>query len=147
MFDFKINQQSALIMNNTQTKLYEKVNALSNRSKGYKVLTHFLGFGVGVSSSVLTIASTVSTLGETIIKGLSNLFAAPFTKKCNFVTGLQQIFIGIPFSVLDIILCPIYVTLGTTITTFGMLFNPSDYTNDRMEAHNRVTTDYYQKNV
>ncbi|MEC7838644.1 MAG: hypothetical protein VX777_01240 [Chlamydiota bacterium] len=147
MFDFEVNYQGAAIMNNTQAKLYAKVNTLSNRSKGYKVLTRFLGFGVGVSSSVLTIASAVSTLGETIIKGLSNLFAAPFTKKCNFVTGLQQVFVGIPFAVLNIILCPIYVTLGTAITTFGILFKPSDYSKDRVEEHNRVATDYYEKNV
>jgi len=134
-YEFSTHLQIEKLLNNVQAELFDKVCDLSKKSKGYKVLTHFLGFGVGVSSAALHLAAKICTIGETIIKGLSNLFAAPFVKNSNFVTGLQQLFIELPFSIVQILISPIYIIVGTTITTSAMLIMPTTYTNFRYNYH------------
>jgi len=134
-FNFSTHLQTEKILNKVQDDLYEKCLNLSNKSKGYKVLTHLIGFGVAVSSAAIYIAMKVATFGEIIVKGFGNFIPKKWSAKSDWKTGLKQLFIELPLSVIEILVCPIYVIIGTTITTSAMLINPTKYTLSRSDYH------------
>lgn len=119
----------------TQNILYKKIHIVTNTTKG-NVGMRFVGFGVGLSSSALNAMGIVGSLCECIIKGVGNLVLAAKDKKMSALfNGLKCTFAGVPLSVLAVVILPIHIVVGTSITTVGFLVSPKKYSNWRAESH------------
>lgn len=121
--------QASMFFEDVKASMYEKVNQASQKSG----LMRLAGPIIAVSSGVLTLADRVASIGETLIKGLVNIFGPP--KEANGLKGLEQIFIGVPVEVVRLVFSPIYIVVGGAYTTANMLFEPIEYSRDRRESH------------
>lgn len=105
-------------------KMFGKINQAAQKQSG---LMRASGPLVAMSSAVITLAQCVAAVGETLIKGLANLFGAPFSKKCDALKGLKQIFVGVPHKLARLAFSPIGMTVGGLMTIGGMAVNPERY--------------------
>lgn len=111
-------------------------NGIDKASKKYPNIIRITGLPIALASASITLAERVSGVAEPIIKGLANLFGAPFSKKCNALIGLKQLFITTPIKVLQlVIVTPIYITIGTIVTTVMMVIKPERYPEARARDH------------
>jgi hypothetical protein len=134
--EFKLNnsKQYACSVANVKFGMYSYLNDVSKNNRW----VHISGPVVAVASAVLTISQRIGVVGETIIKGLANIFGSPFAKKCKFLNGLTQIFIKLPLNVIGLLFTPMEVAFGAIITTGSFLVSPEGYSSSRSEVHRSV---------
>lgn len=95
-FDLKTANQSSDVEYYIKARLYQSMHESVLASKTSKILIQCSGIGVGIVSGLLTIATKIALIFECIIKGLANIFGAPFTDDCSALTGLKQLFLEAP---------------------------------------------------
>lgn len=130
-FNLLNSREYAATIHNGQAELYKAVGKTAFKSEWIRLSAPL----VAIASSILKLTQRVVSVAETIIKGLANLFAFPFTKKCEFGAALNQLFVKLPMDLIALALSPIEVTVGSVITTGGILFNPKKYCEDRFKLH------------
>ncbi|MEM1282204.1 MAG: hypothetical protein AAGG81_01480 [Chlamydiota bacterium] len=131
------SRQIAAATHRAQGEIYDCIYRGAHKSGWIRLAAPL----VAVSSSLLTVVKRISSVAETIIKGFLNFIAFPFTDKCEFFAGLNQLFVKLPMDVFALMLTPLGVVVGTVVTTAGILFNPKEYAPHRAVLHyaaNRV---------
>ncbi|MEM1282145.1 MAG: hypothetical protein AAGG81_01185 [Chlamydiota bacterium] len=93
---------------------------------------------VAVASSLLTLCERVGSVVETILKGLGNILIFPFTKKCEFLKGLKQLFIELPINVLSLIFSPLEIGFGAVITIGSILIRPEEYSEGKSKLYKEL---------
>lgn len=96
-FDFATASQASDVEHAIKSRLYKSIYEFSIASKSNKRWIKLSGFGVGIISGLLTISKRIARVAECILKGLANIFGAPFSDKCNAPRGLKQLFLEAPW--------------------------------------------------
>jgi hypothetical protein len=140
-FSMKTLTQSQDVENYLKARMYQKLHAASKKT-GWVRLT---GPGVGLASGLMTIAKRVAIIGEAIIKGVGNLFGAPFSKQCSLKHGLANIFLVLPANILCLPFSITSAVVGLFSKTIFMACNPKSYTYERWRAHDPHPQNPYKK--
>ncbi len=89
--------------------------------------TYLSGFPKGLYCAMLSLVARIAAVGEPVVKGLGNIFAAPFSKKCHVMTGLKQLSIEFPKSILKLVLLtPVEVAADALVTPLAVMLD-KDY--------------------
>lgn len=105
--------------------------------------TYLSGFPKGMFCALLSIAARVTGVIEPVVKGLSNVFAAPFSKNFNAKTGLKMLAVDLPKSIFKFIfLTPVEVIADGLISPFAVMLDKS-YAEARSEFESSMKTDDY----
>lgn len=96
-FDLSIARQSSNLEHAIKAKLYKSIYETASESKRKKRWIKLSGLGFGVISGVLTMAKRVARVGESLLKGLINIFGAPLSDQCCAKRGLKMLFLETPF--------------------------------------------------
>lgn len=124
-FNLSVTSQSAIFFNDLKTDFSKK---LVNFSNEHTTLARFTGLPIALCFSLLNLAESIATIGESLIKGIANIFGSRFSKDCTFAKGIKQIFLQLPLHIVNCALRPIDVCYDTLTTPFFMLVNPTDST-------------------
>lgn len=123
--------QSQAFFSNVKKNMYEGAKNASKKS-GFMRLS---GPFISVASSLVSLSAKVSTVGEAFIKGLANIFGAPFSKKCSAMTGLKQLTLQLPAHVLALVFSPVKMVGGFMANSIGMAVSPTFYSEFRESVH------------
>ncbi len=132
---FKLNNitQSDRFFSEIKEKLYKQAHLAAEKSE----LMRASGPLIALPASALSLSNRVTTIGEIIIKGLGNIFASPFSKKCNALKGLKQLFVQLPLNILFLAFSPLSVSIEAAISSIGMLANPQRYSKLRAKNYSQ----------
>ena len=98
---------------------------LSNFSKNHPLTSRFIGVPSGHIFLTVDAIRRVSDIGETAIKGLANIFGAPFSGKCVFSRGVKQLFLETPRKIIfHAILFPFTSALHLIYTPIDGFISP-----------------------
>lgn len=130
-FDLSNTAQSAIFFEDLKIKASEK---LINFSRKHTNIARFTGLPIALSFSLLELARAVSIIGEAFIKGIANIFGAPFSNKCEFLKGIKQIVFQFPIHLIIAAIWWPMETIGTTILTpLSMLISPIEELESKKE--------------
>ena len=90
---------------------------------------------VAVGSALLTIIFRVAAVGETTLKGVGNVFGAPFFNRCNFLRGVRQLYIDLPIKLYFVALTALEIPIGALVTTVALVILPRQYSEHRFHFH------------
>lgn len=102
-------------------KIFNDIEDLANKSGFTRLISPLAGGYVFLSG----IVEVVSQIGETLIKGLTNLFGAPFSERCNALRGVKQLFIKLPIKVVFAVFDIAYFAILSVVVTIGVTVSPS----------------------
>lgn len=130
-FNLSIISQSMMFFEDLKVSVSEK---LINFSKQHTNIARFTGLPIALCSSLLDLAQTVSTIGESLIKGVANIFGSPFSEKCKFSKGVKQIFVQFPAHIFNgVVGWPLGTAFEVLVTPFRMLISPISASESRKE--------------
>lgn len=119
--DLSTTSQSTIFFEDLKMKASEKI---VNFSKQHTNIARFTGLPIGLCFSLLNLAKAVSNIGETLIKGLANIFGSPFSEQCKFSKGVKQIFLQLPGHIIHSALQLPLETVFEVLTIPGMFILP-----------------------
>lgn len=93
-FNCAVVDQSGDFFQAVKKDRFETLYALA---KTYPNATRFIGLPIGLCEGLMEIAEVVALLGECLIKGVANIFGAPFCESCEFLRGCKQLFLELPY--------------------------------------------------
>lgn len=94
-FNTATTLQVTSIIFRTQGDLYYSV---ADHLETEPLLTRLASPLVALGSLAFELAKVVGLIGESVIKGLTNVFGSPFFKECEFLIGVKQLIV-FPFKV------------------------------------------------
>ena len=90
------------------------------------------GFPKGAYCAGLSIVARIIGVVEPIVKGLGNIFGAPFLKKCDAMTGFKQLAIELPLNILKLVfVMPLEVVADLIVSPFAVMLD-TDYSRARV---------------
>ncbi|MEC7838781.1 MAG: hypothetical protein VX777_01930 [Chlamydiota bacterium] len=142
-FNLKSIDQCAI---STETAKLNMSKHFYNLSKNSKPPSRFVlimaGFSIGLSVAILNIAEAVARVGECTIKGISNLFGAPFTGKCCIKKAGKQLLLQLPLSILCLIISPIGLFYQPILFIIGFASSPKNFNESLANSCKKKITDY-----
>jgi len=135
-FNLEVSTQAFNVINSAQTTIHTYFNTQCKKGGAARVFTHLAGLPVGIASALIATTARVAKIGESIIKGLCNLFGSPFSSKCKAINGAKQLFLDCPSSMIALILSPLDFILVPPILMLSYLLMPKKTT----EALGEVTS-------
>jgi hypothetical protein len=121
--NFSITCQSMLFFQDLKIETSEK---LINFSEKHTNTARFIGLPIVLCFSLLSLAETVSTIGETLIKGFANIGGSLFSKDYHLLKGIKQIVYQLPVHLInDVILFPLITGFEILGTPIYMLISPT----------------------
>ncbi len=124
-FDLSVNNQAKLLEDEFKMKMYKGLHEAASQKKGWVRLT---GLPVGIVSGLSTIATRIALIFENLIKGFGNIFGAPFSDKCSFKKGLNNLFVQVPKNIIMLPFSAIAAAISPADKMLGMLLNPQQLT-------------------
>lgn len=144
---FNNSKQCAVACHFLQASIYKKVSSAHQNSGLIKGgLIRLSGPLIAVTSSLITLAKRVGSVGETIFKSLINILFFPFFDCCEFSAGLSQLVTKLPMDLVALAFVPLEIAIGSVVTTFAILLKPQEYSEFRKTCHQDVAEGYENAN-
>jgi hypothetical protein len=122
-FNLAITSQSTMFFDDIKIKAYDKLIEIS---KEHEIAIRFIGLPLALCTSLIDLAEAISTIFESLIKGIINIVGSPFSEKCHVLKGVKQIFLQIPLHLISgAIDWSIMLALDIPFATIGMLISPT----------------------
>ena len=130
-FTFKMSNQLEYLSLKAHHKMFEGLQKGANKT----LWIRGIGVFVGLASVFMTVVKQVAEIGETVIKGLGNIFGAFFSKKCNFLTGCRQIVVQLPIYTLSLCFLPLII-LGSFLShAVGFTLDPKKHSTRMLKKY------------
>lgn len=138
-FDLSVSRQSSNMEHAIKARMYKSIYDFATRSKSNKRWIKLSGLGIGIVSGLLTIAKRIACIAESLLKGVINIFGAPFSDQCDPVRGLKQIFVETPLQI--VVKLPISLTMlifSIPFKAFFFVIFPKSYAKGLWIDHDLV---------
>lgn len=142
-FNLQVSNQSSSTLHSLKASLYKNVYEATQKSQAMRLT----GLGLGLSSGALTLSSRIGLIGENIIKGIGNIFGAPFSDKCKFSTGLKQLFFNAPKNIIILPFSCGYAIFEVFQNTLMMAINPRQFAYQQWIQHDPQEKQAHQKRI
>jgi hypothetical protein len=127
--DFGYGMQSVELSYNLTINTSDKLSDFVEDSSFKTNLVRFLALPIGLTRGLLTLATGVALIAEQVFKGFGNIIGATFSKNEDedyaFKTGVKQLFVAFPVSILSLIITAGEAVYHTAATTVGLLLDPA----------------------
>lgn len=132
-FHPSITSQSYIFFEKKRVQINKKLVEFSGNNPN---LARFTGLPIGVCFTLLSLAQTVSSIAESLIKGIFNIFGFPFSDECRPLTGVKQLFLQLP---LKLIYGGISCTFEASCELFAMPIGIAIKPVDQYSSNKRTT--------
>lgn len=122
-FNLSSVAQSQKFFCDIKSDMYDNANDLAKTSGLMRASGPLLAAG----SAFINTIGRVATVGETLIKGLANVFGSPVSENCSLLKGFKQLFIQLPLHITALAFTPIQAVFGGLEITLGMAISPDGY--------------------
>lgn len=91
-----------------------------------------------MSQALITLVAKVTNIGEVVIKGLANIFGAPFHGKCSALRGLKLLGLTLPIEILSSIFT-VGLALKQLLIDPALAFkNPKEFIEQQIQMHQKT---------
>jgi hypothetical protein len=97
---------------------------LDKQAKQWPIAIRLTGLGVGIQVASIDFIMRIATLGEVLIKGIGNVLGCCFVQECSLLTGIKQLAVDLPWSLLYLISWPITTPIKCACLALGILIAP-----------------------
>lgn len=133
-FDLNETNQASFFLYDIKASMYGKISEFTRRYKILGQINRFIGPITFCSSKVIDLVRIISSIFESIIKGLVNI-----TAKQNFEKGLEQLFFEPPKKLFKGALIALIESIFLSIyEPLAMFWNPEKFSKERRQINFRL---------
>lgn len=126
--DLTISYKSSVAIWNSRAKTYTAFGKLCEKNQGFRLL----GGALWAADHALLVAQTFADIGEKLVKGYANIFAAPFMKNAKVLTGISQLGMA-AFHSLTLPLLPVHFAISYFVVPARLVISGKKYTDRQVQ--------------
>ncbi len=121
MVNFSSNDQCRSLLDNFQGSCFQQVHQFSQE---HPSVIRIAALPIAATHSLLIIASRISLIGESVLKGVGNLLGSIALDQCRFSRGLNLLIIQAPKHLIILPFTVVLAAFRTLFNTYRLLSDP-----------------------